>query len=76
MQNEISIISIGFHIAPMINSSIRVGTIEDNKLMFKAFLNSDEILERKIRGKGIVSITIQEYVRRNCENILKNKKKL
>lgn len=74
MQNEISIISIGFHIAPMINSSIRVGTIEDNKLMFKAFLNSDEILERKIRGKGIVSITIQEYVRRNCEKYLKEQK--
>ena len=44
--------------------------------MLKAFLNSDETIVTKIRGKGEVSISIQEKARRLCETHKRKQKTL
>ena len=67
MSNKITVNGIAFYICPMINSLIRLGTREEKLLMFEAFCNSDKKLVRKVRGKGEVEMSIQEYVRRACE---------
>lgn len=67
MSNKITVNGIAFYICPMINSLIRLGTREEKLLMFEAFCNSDKKLIRKVRGKGEIEMSIQEYVRRACE---------
>ena len=76
MNNKVTIIGIAFYIAPLINSLIRIGTQEDKIAMFKAFINSDEIIHTKIRGQGEVDISIQDYVKRLCESSRRKQKKI
>ena len=44
--------------------------------MFEALINSDRMLERKVRGKGIVEMTIQEYILKACESSNRKQKKM
>lgn len=67
MKNKVTILGIGFYINPLINSIIRCGTIEEKKLLLEAFINSDRTLKDKIRGKGEVELSVQEYVVRLAE---------
>lgn len=76
MDYKITINGIGFYICPLINSLIRLGEFEDKRYMFEAFINSDKMLERKVRGKGIVEMTIQEYVLKACESSNRKQKKM
>ena len=76
MNNKVTIIGIAFYIAPLINSLIRIGTQEDKIAMFKAFINSDEMIHTKIRGQGEVDISIQDYVKRLCESSRRKQKKI
>ncbi len=76
MNNKVTIIGIAFYIAPLINSLIRIGTQEDKIIMFKAFINSDEIIRTKIRGQGEADISIQDYVKRLCESSRRKQKKI
>ena len=76
MDYKITINGIGFYVCPLINSLIRLGELEDKKYMFEAFINSDKMLERKVRGKGIVEMTIQEYVLKECESSNRKQKKI
>lgn len=76
LHNKVTIIGISFYIAPLINSLIRLGSYEDKEIMLKAFLNSDETVVTKIRGKGEVSISIQEKARRLCETHKRKQKTL
>ncbi|RHQ81272.1 hypothetical protein, partial [Clostridium sp. AF22-10] len=75
MNNKVSINGIGFYICPLINSMIRIGEYEDKCIMFEALCNSDRMLDRKVRGKGIVNMTIQEYVLRLVNLVIENRKK-
>ena len=59
MDYKITINGVGFYVCPLINSLIRLGEFEDKRYMFEALINSDRMLERKVRGKGIVEMTIQ-----------------
>lgn len=43
-------ISVAFYIVPLVNSIVRVGSIEDKELMFRAFLNGDEEVPCNKRG--------------------------
>lgn len=75
MNNKITINGIGFYICPLINSLIRLGNYDDKIYMFEAFCNSNKMLERKVKGKGIVNMTIQEYVLKACESSNRKQKK-
>lgn len=76
MDNKITMNGIGFYVCPLINSLIRLGEYEDKRYMFEAFVNSDKVLERKVRGKGIVEMTIQEYTLKACESSNRKQKKM
>ena len=76
MDYKITINGIGFYVCPLINSLIRLGEFEDKRYMFEALINSDRMLERKVRGKGVVEMTIQEYVLKACESSNRKQKKM
>lgn len=76
MNNKITMNGIGFYICPLINSMIRLGEHEDKCYMFEALCNSDQMLERKVKGKGMVNMTIQEYVLKACQSSNRKQKKL
>ncbi len=76
MNNKITINGIGFYVCPLINSMIRLGEYEDKRYMFEALCNSNQILERKVKGKGIVNMTIQEYMLKACQSSNRKQKKL
>lgn len=76
MNNKITINGIGFYVCPLMNSMIRLGEYEDKCYMFEALCNSDEMLDRKVRGKGIVNMTIQEYVLKACQSSNRKQKKI
>lgn len=76
MNNKITINGIGFYICPLMNSMIRLGEYEDKCYMFEALCNSDKMLDRKVRGKGVVNMTIQEYVLKACQSSNRKQKKI
>ena len=76
MNNKITITGIGFYICPLINSLIRLGECDEKIKLFEAMCSADYILERKVRGKGMVSMTIQEYIVKSCEASNRKQKKL
>lgn len=76
MNNKITINGIGFYICPLMNSMIRLGEYEDKCYMFEALCNSDKMLDRKVREKGVVNMTIQEYVLKACQSSNRKQKKI
>ncbi|RFZ78306.1 hypothetical protein DS742_14430 [Lacrimispora amygdalina] len=76
MNNKVTLNSVGFYICPLINSMIRLGTYEDKSILFEAMCNSDKSLERKVPGKGMVRMSIQEYTLRACQSTNRKQKKL
>lgn len=76
MDYKITINGVGFYVCPLINSLIRLGEFEDKRYMFEALINSERMLERKVRGKGIVEMTIQEYILKACESSNRKQKKM
>lgn len=76
MDYKITINGVGFYVCPLINSLIRLGEFEDKRFMFEAIINSERILERKVRGKGIVEMTIQDYIVKACETSNRKQKKI
>lgn len=76
MDYKITINGIGFYVCPLINSLIRLGEFEEKKYMFEALCNPDKTLMRKVRGKGEVELSIQEYVLKSCQSTNRKQKKL
>lgn len=76
MDYKITINSIGFYVCPLINSLIRLGEFEDKIYMFEALCNSDKTLMRKVRGKGEIELSIQEYVLKSCQSTNRKQKKM
>lgn len=76
MDNKITINGIGFYVCPLMNSMIRLGEYEDKCYMFEALCNSDKMLDRKVRRKGVVNMTIQEYVLKACQSSNRKQKKI
>lgn len=75
MGNKVTIIGIAFYICPLINSMTRMGTIEENRILFEAMCNLDETMFDKVRGKGVVEMSLQEYAIRKCEATKRLQKK-
>lgn len=76
MNNRVTIDGIAFYVVPLINALIRLGDIEHKEILFEAMCNSDKYLLRKIRGKGELSIPIQEYTLKDCQSFSRKQKKL
>lgn len=76
MNNKVTINGLGFYVCPLINSMIRLGEYEDKCYMFEALCNSDKMLERKVKGKGMVNMTIQEYVLKACQSTNRKQRKI
>mgnify|MGYP002644964585 CR=1 FL=1 len=51
MNNVINITSVQFYITPILNAMIRVGSQEDKELLFRAFIETDEVFKYKKRGE-------------------------
>ena len=51
MNGIINITSVQFYVTPILNSMIRVGSAEDKDLLFRAFIETDEVFKYKKRGE-------------------------
>lgn len=72
MKNEITPISVAFYIVPMINAMIRVGTMEEKKRLFEAYIDANKMVPSNKRGaKGTMELLGVESAR-ECTNA-KNK---
>lgn len=65
---ELNQIGIAFYITPLINSLIRMGNIVEKENLFKAFINSEEIVPSTKRGEKGMTETLGCQVARNCVN--------
>ena len=52
MKNKVNITSVQFYITPILNAMIRVGSNEDKELLFRAFIETDEVFKYKKRGES------------------------
>jgi single-stranded-DNA-specific exonuclease len=76
MKNKVNITGIAFYICPLINAVTRMGTREENKLLFESMCNINKTMVDTIRGKGEVEMTLQDYIIRVCEKVKRKQKKL
>lgn len=75
MGNEISITNIQFYVVPLINGLIRAGDYDEKDLMFRAFIETDEMFKYKPRRKSKndpepeeIDETIYDRASRFCAN--------
>lgn len=70
--------SIGFYIAPFINATIRVGTLEEKEMLFNSMLdiNKETLVESGKRGHKGEQVLLVEEVCRVCANIKTRQTKL
>lgn len=62
--------TISWYWTPILNSMIRIGEIEDRDLVFRAFIETDEVFPYKKRGSDIeVDEDIYTRAARLCKNI-------
>lgn len=71
MENKVTINGVAFYMSPTVNCIIRGGDYETKVNLFKAFIGSDEIFTDKVRGKGIVEMTADDYMLRVYKKIKK-----
>lgn len=72
IEEKINPISVAFYLVPMVNALIRVGTMEEKELLFKGFINGNEMVPCNKRGaKGTLERACIEATR-ICTNA-KNK---
>ena len=64
MNNKCTISGMAFYMCPAINCIIRGGDLEIKTILFKAFIGSDEKFKDKIRGKGEVELSVEDYILR------------
>lgn len=51
MNGVVNITSVQFYVTPILNAMIRVGSSEDKDLLFRAFIETDEVFKYKKRGE-------------------------
>ena len=51
MKDIVNITSVQFYVTPILNAMIRVGGAEDKDLLFRAFIETDEVFKYKKRGE-------------------------
>lgn len=65
---ELDQIGVAFYITPLINSLIRMGSIIEKENLFKAFINSTEMVPSTKRGEKGKMETLGCQAARNCVN--------
>lgn len=69
MKDIINITSVQFYITPILNAMIRIGNSEEKDLLFRAFIETDEVFDYKKRGSTeIIEETIYDRAARLCSN--------
>lgn len=66
---------VAWNIAPLCNSIIRNGTVDDKDMLFRAFIGEDEIIQYKSRGQ-YKEQSLQEAVIRTANNLKRKQKDL
>lgn len=75
MNDIVNIHNIQWYITPVINAIIRIGSIEEKELVFRAFIEEDEFFECKKRAtKNNPAQTIQESIYDRAARFCKNSK--
>lgn len=76
MKDKCTISGVAFYMCPTVNCIIRGGDHEIKSNLFKAFIGSDEKFEDKIRGKGIVEMSVEDYMLRIYTKLKKQQDKI
>ena len=75
MNDIVNIHNIQWYITPVINAIIRIGSIEEKELVFRAFIEEDEFFEYKKRAtKNNPAQTIQKSIYDRAARFCKNSK--
>lgn len=75
MNDIVNIHNIQWYITPVINAIIRIGSIEEKELVFRAFIEEDEFFEYKKRAtKNNPAQTIQESIYDRAARFCKDSK--
>lgn len=69
MKGKVNPISVSFYISPLTNSVTRVGTIDERRDLFKAFICHREMVAYKPRGKDEIMVPFVSDMARQCYNI-------
>lgn len=77
MGDEVNIHTIQFYIVPLINAMIRAGDSDEKELLFRAFIETDEVFQYKKRGEDKeVPEDIYTRAARLCSNAKSRQDKL
>lgn len=75
MGGKVNIHNVQWYITPILNGMIRIGSQEEKELLFKAFIEQDEVFEYKKRAtKDKPSEVIQENIYDRSARLCKNAK--
>ena len=75
INGKINIHNVQWYLVPVLNGMVRVGSVEEKDLMFRAFIEQDEFFEYKKRAtKDKPSETIQESIYDRAARLCKNAK--
>lgn len=68
-KGEVNIHNISWYWTPICNAMIRIGSLEDRDLLFRAFIETDEVFPYKKRGSNeFIEEDIYTRVARLCKN--------
>lgn len=75
MGGKINPTTIAFYIVPLINATIRVGSMPDKQRLFMAFVNGQKLVPSNKRGeKGLMTEVVNEAIREATNNRSKQNK--
>lgn len=76
MNNQVNSTTVAFYIVPLINAMIRVGTMEEKKRLFEAFIDgTKKVLSNKRGAKGTEELLAVESAR-ECANAKNRQNKI
>lgn len=76
-KGEVSIHNISWYWTPICNSMIRIGSLEDRDLLFRAFIETDEVFPYQKRGSSeFIDEDIYTRAARLCKNIKSKQDKM
>ena len=69
MNGIVNITSVQFYITPILNAMIRIGDQDEKDLLFRAFIETDEVFKYKKRGTTEeIDESIYDRAARLCSN--------
>ena len=70
LKGKLNITEVAFYISPLINAVVRVGEMQDKVDMFKSFIEIDELVDYKPRGKKeTIKVSLYDDMARRCANL-------